>query len=85
MEIFRGQDLLEFSERFSSDDNCLEYLSQIKWEQGYVCIKCGHPKSQVRKNHSRTCNACSHTESPTANTLFHKVKFGIRKAFFICF
>ncbi len=28
---------------------------------------------------------CSDTESPTANTLFHKVKFGLRKAFFMCF
>ena len=31
------------------------------------------------------CNKCSHIESATANTLFHKVKFGVRKAFFICF
>nr|MDA3928506.1 IS1595 family transposase [Prolixibacteraceae bacterium] len=30
-------------------------------------------------------NKCSHTESVTANTLFHKVKFGLRKSFFICF
>lgn len=28
---------------------------------------------------------CSDTESPTAGGLFHKVKFGLRKAFFICF
>ena len=39
----------------------------------------------MRKDFSRTCNCCSHTETATANTLFHKVKFGIRKAFFICF
>jgi len=41
--------------------------------------------SQLRKDYSRTCNKCSHTETSTANTLFHKVKFGVRKAFFICF
>jgi hypothetical protein len=28
---------------------------------------------------------CGHIESATANTLFHKVKFGVRKAVFICF
>lgn len=39
----------------------------------------------MRKNKARTCNKCSHIETPTANTLFHKVKFGIKKAFFICF
>lgn len=37
------------------------------------------------KDFGRQCNICSHTESATANTLFHKVKFGVRKAFFICF
>jgi transposase-like protein len=85
MEIFRGQNLLQFAERFKTDEDCLIYLSEIKWESGYVCRKCGHTKYQERKNHSRTCNHCSDTESPTANTLFHKVKFGIRKAFFMCF
>lgn len=85
MEIFEGQDLLKFSEQFVDDDSCKKYLSDIKWESGYNCVKCGHSACQIRANYSRTCNICSHTESPTANTLFHKVKFGIRKAFFICF
>lgn len=85
MEIFKGQNLLEFAERFKTDEDCKKYLSEIKWEDGYICRKCGHAKYQERKNHSRTCNYCSDTESPTANTLFHKVKFGLRKAFFMCF
>ncbi|SFU56440.1 hypothetical protein SAMN05216480_107144 [Pustulibacterium marinum] len=34
---------------------------------------------------SRTCNKCGDTESPTANTIFHRVRFGVRTAFFICF
>ena len=85
MNLFQGQNLLEFADRFKTDTDCLEYLAHIKWEDGYKCLKCGHLGSQKRGNHSRTCNKCSHTESPTANTLFHKVKFGIRKAFFICF
>lgn len=85
MELFKGQDLLEFAERFKSDEDCIEYLTHFKWQDGFKCVNCGHTGSQSRKNHSRTCNKCSHTESATANTLFHKVKFGVRKAFFICF
>ncbi len=85
MEIFTGQNLIEFAERFKSDDDCKEYLSHFKWDKGFSCIKCSHTGYQTRPNYSRTCNKCSHTESTTANTLFHKVKFGIRKAFFICF
>lgn len=85
MKIFKGQNLLEFSERFKTDEDCQLYLAHFKWSEGFKCVKCGHSRSQVRRNHSRTCNICSHTESVTANTLFHKVKFGLRKAFFICF
>jgi hypothetical protein len=85
MEIFKGQNLIEFAERFKSDQDCREYLSNIKWSEDYVCRKCKHTKSQIRKDYARTCNICSDTESATANTLFHKVKFGLRKAFFICF
>lgn len=85
MKIFKGQNLIEFAECFKTDQDCIEYLSEIKWSSGYTCRKCSHSKYQIRKNFSRTCNICSDTESPTANTLFHKVKFGLRKAFFICF
>lgn len=85
MDLFKGQNLLEFAKRFKTDKDCITYLSHFKWSEGYSCIKCGHGASQIRSNSSRTCNKCSHTESATANTLFHKVKFGIRKAFFICF
>lgn len=85
MNIFKGQNLLEFSDRFKTDENCKEYLAEIKWNDGFECRKCGHKKFQVRKDFSRTCNICSHQESATSNTLFHKVKFGVRKAFFIVF
>ena len=55
MEIFRGQNLIEFAERFKTDEDCKKYLSEIKWAEHYVCRKCGHTKSQVRKDFSRTC------------------------------
>ncbi len=42
--------------------------------------------SKIRKsNYARDCNLYHHIESPTANTLFHRVKFGFHKAFTIVF
>lgn len=81
MKIFEGQNLLEFAERFQTDEICKKYLSEVKWEAGYTCRKCKHTKYQERKDFSRTCNICNDTESPSANTLFHKVKFGMKKHF----
>ncbi len=85
MDIFKGQNLLEFAERFKTDTDCKGYLAELKAKNGYECLKCGHGACQKRKDLSRVCNLCSHIESATADTLFHKVKFGVRKAFFICF
>jgi len=85
MDIFKGQNLLEFSDRFNTDRDCKQYLADIKDKNGYRCLKCNHNAHQKRKDLSRVCNLCSHIESATADTLFHKVKFGVRKAFFICF
>jgi len=42
-----------------------------------------HTKSLIRNDFSRTCNICGDTESAMANTLLHKVKFGLKKVFFI--
>jgi ribosomal protein L37AE/L43A len=57
----------------------------LKNQSSYKCLKCNHTACQVKKDFARQCNICGHKESATANTLFHKVKFGVRKAFFICF
>lgn len=85
MEKFNGQNLLEFVGYYNSDKKCMEYLSAIKWSEDYNCRKCKSKKFQIRKDCSRICNNCSSIESVTSGTLFHKLKFGLRKAFFICF
>lgn len=83
---FTGENIIEFTERFKDDKSCLEYLAEIKWGKGYICPKCGNTKSSVRKEDlSKQCHQCHHIDSPTANTLFHKLRFGIRKAFMIVF
>ncbi|MBI9039081.1 MAG: IS1595 family transposase [Bacteroidales bacterium] len=86
MMKFKGENILEFTQNFPDDFSCLQYLSDIKWSSGYKCIRCGHTKYTVRKkNLARDCNRCHHIESPTANTIFHRLRFGIRKAFTIVF
>lgn len=84
--MFKEDNLLEFTKRFQTDFDCLSYLAEIKWGNGYVCPKCAYTKHATRKeNRARECNRCYHVDSPTANTLFHKLRFGIRKAFLIIY
>ena len=85
MALFKGRNLLELTDRFKTDLDCKQYLSKIKWKDSFKCVKCNDGAGRVRKDFSRSCNICGHTESASASALFHKVKFGVRKAFFICF
>lgn len=83
---FTGENIVEFADQFSDDLKCNAYLADMKWSNGFVCVKCGHIKFTVRKkNLARDCNMCHHIESPTAGTIFHKLRFGMRKAFGIVF
>lgn len=84
--IFKGENILDFINQFPDDASCLETLSKLKWTNGFKCSKCGHTNyCSATRPFDRQCTSCHTVESPTANTLFHKVKFGIQKAFCIVF
>lgn len=84
--MFKGLSLLAFNDKFSTDEKCYEYLSELKWKNDYSCAKCGHRKYFDGKQPcSRTCSKCKYSESVTAHSLFHKLKFPLRKAFYIVF
>lgn len=83
---FKSLSLFEFQERFSTKEDCLKYLSGLKWGEGYACAKCGHGHYCAgAARMSRQCTSCRYVESPTAGTLFHKVKFDLLKAFWIVY
>ncbi|MFQ3580226.1 MAG: IS1595 family transposase [Bacteroidales bacterium] len=68
------------------DNSCLKYLSELKWKNGHQCKRCGHVKyCSGLKEYDRQCTRCGYIESATAGTIFHKVKFSIRKAFWIVY
>jgi two-component system, sensor histidine kinase LadS len=71
---------------FKDDNKCLEYLSQLKWVNGFVCKKCSNDNyCDGKVPYSRRCTKCKNEESATANTLFHNIKFPINKAFYIAY
>lgn len=83
---FIGVNSIKFYNRFQSDEDCYKYLADIKWQDGYVCKKCGNSHyCQGRKPYSRRCCKCKYDESPTTGTLFDKLKFPLLVAFHIAF
>lgn len=85
-DIFTGVNSINFHKRFKTDDDCLQYIAEIKWEKGYVCKRCASDKYiKGSKPHNKRCLKCKYDESPTAGTMFDKVKFSLLIAFHIVF
>jgi len=78
--------MISFAERFSTEEQCLQFLTEEKWKAGYSCRKCDHKVSvKGRTWHHRRCQNCGYDESCTAHTLFHKIKFPLVSAFWIVY
>lgn len=83
---FAGVNSIKFHRQFKDDSSCYEYLSFVKWQNGYKCKRCkGEKFCKGKKPFSRRCIKCSHDESPTAGTMFDKCKFPLLIAFHIAF
>lgn len=84
--MFQGVSIYQFNKFFKSEDDCRQYLFDLKWRDGYRCSKCGCMNSYKGKTrfHVR-CKSCRYDESVTANTVFHKLKIPLLKAFGMSF
>lgn len=85
-DIFGDLKLTEFEHFFSNDDSCLKWISEKKWENGFVCKKCGNTNYCTGSTpHSRRCTRCKSTESATAHTLFHRCRLPLPDAFLLAY
>lgn len=83
---FVGMNSIKFNSHFKTEDDCKKYISEIKWDQGYACKRCSSDKYiKGKKSYHRRCLKCKYDESPTAGTMFDKVKFSLLIAFHIVF
>jgi hypothetical protein len=73
---------IKLEEILYDEDQCLQFIADEKWREGYVCKKCGHTNfCSGKKPHSRRCTRCKHEESATAHTLFHGCHLPLVQAF----
>ena len=84
--MFQGINAIQFSKRFTSNEDCYLYLIEKKWGKCYSCSRCGCTNSyKGRTYYHRRCKACSYDESVIANTVFHGMKMPVLKAFYMVF
>lgn len=75
-----SMDLLEFMERFSTEEACREHLFKKRFASGFVCPKCNHKHGVTIKSRMlMQCSLCGHQISAMNGTLMHDTKMPIRK------
>jgi transposase-like protein len=65
----------EFITRFSTEEQCREYLYQLRWADGFMCPKCGHTGEPWPIGESLyKCRGCRHETSVIAGTIFQDTR-----------
>ena len=75
------RNLMEFLDKFGTDETCLGYLSAIRWPDGFICPVCGLRDGWVTARGTMYCRGCDRQTSPTAGTILHNSRTPIRKWF----
>ncbi len=70
--------IVEFNERFATEEACLRYLETFRWPCGFRCPYCGHDKSWETKDGLHKCGKCHQRTSVTAGTIFHSTRKPLR-------
>lgn len=70
--------LLEFENRFKSEEACFDYLFKLRWPEGFECPRCEHRKAWVTCRGLYRCEQCDLKTSVTAGTVFQDTKKPLR-------
>lgn len=60
----------EFTTQFAYEEQCRDYLYQLRFRDGYICPKCGHGKAWPKGDMLFECAKCGRQTSVIAGTVF---------------
>jgi len=74
--------LLEFQDRFGTEEACQQYLIQMRFPEGFQCPHCKSKRHCFKPGRQEfSCYDCNKVTSPTAGTVFHQSHVPLRKWF----
>jgi len=65
---------IEFEKMFTTEEQCLDYLKELRFPKGYSCQKCQHDEYWVNNRGIMVCKNCKNELSITSGTIFHRSK-----------
>lgn len=67
--------LFDYQKQFSKEEDCFNYLFNLRWPNGFECPKCGNTEYYIiHKDKMFQCKRCRHQTTVTAGTVFHKLR-----------
>ena len=82
-ELFKIS-LTEFESRFPEKIDCIKWLSDMKWVNGFVCHFCKHTHYCSGQHlGALRCAKCKHEESVKAHTIFNNCKLPLKTAIYM--
>lgn len=70
--------LLEFEERFCTEEACRSYLFQVRWPDGFKCPRCACQDAWTTNRDLYRCSRCDYQASVIAGTVFQDTKKPLR-------
>lgn len=61
---------MEFERRFSSEEQCRQYLARLRWPDGFRCPGCGTAEHWEMGGGRKLCRGCRRQVSVLAGTIF---------------
>jgi len=62
--------ILDLERRFSTEENCRQYLFSLRWPDGFVCPHCYGKTAWPTNRGLWLCGSCRHQVSVTVGTIF---------------
>ncbi|MBE6574432.1 MAG: transposase [Ruminococcaceae bacterium] len=62
--------IVELEKKFGTEEQCRQYISSIRWKDGYRCPLCQSSEAWVTSEYKYKCQKCGHKLSVTSGTIF---------------
>ncbi len=72
---------MEFEQRFASEEACRDYLSRLRWPDGFRCPRCQNQKAWKTSQNLYYCTRCKYRTSVTAGTIFQDTRYPLEMWF----
>jgi transposase-like protein/Zn ribbon nucleic-acid-binding protein len=71
----------EFTTKFATEEQCRDYLYQLRFPNGFVCPRCENLKAWPVRDTLFECSKCGHQISVIAGTIFQDTKTSLKSWF----